>query len=294
MPYYCFGLDLNIVAGIYGPPVISDGAMTIGAQSVDLSVDEGFWCSLTGIGSLIGLVLDIIFLARSSDPPLKTMPSSYSFAPLPDSDYDWTLAVLQASANNGTLTLDGSATLAADPGYFIYLRVVTGNTVTGYSPVAGAQVTLMELDNPAPAGDDVIIPPTGTTLHVNAKLIIIDSTTYTPSADQTLGTKTTDSNGNVMFIVEPASPAYPDGLNAEGGVLATAETEFDTQDGKLVESHTSQTSVPERFPDFGVTIVDSSGVQLATRQLVVLNAPSTRIGTVTNPVIVVVSEGVFI
>ena len=176
VPHYCLGFDLNIAAGIYGPPVISNGTMTIGANSVDLSVDEGFWCSLTGIGALLGLILDIIFIAKdaSENDPVQTIPSSYSFAPLPGSDEDWTLAVQQASANNGTLTVDGTATLAADPGYFIYLRIVTGNRVTGYTPLPNAQVTLMELDNPAPAGDDVAIPQTGTTIHTNSKFIIID------------------------------------------------------------------------------------------------------------------------
>ena len=104
VPHYCLGFDLNIAAGIYGPPVISNGTMTIGANSVDLSVNEGFWCSLTGIGALLGLILDIIFIAKdaSENDPVQTIPSSYSFAPLPGSDEDWTLAVQQASANNGT------------------------------------------------------------------------------------------------------------------------------------------------------------------------------------------------
>jgi len=296
VPYYCLGFDLNIVAGIYGPPVISNGTMTIGANSVDLSVDEGFWCSLTGIGPVLGLILDIIFIAKdaSENDPVQTIPASYSFAPLPGSDEDWTLAVQQASANNGTLTVDGTATLSADPGYFIYLRIVTGNRVTGYTPLPNAQVTLMELDNPAPAGDDVTIPQTGTTIHTNSKLIIIDSTSYTPNSDQVLGTKTTDSSGDVMFLVEPATSSNPDGLNEGGGVLRAIQTEIDVHTGKTISDDTTTSIVPERFPDFGVAVTDSSGNVLATRQLVVLNAASTRIGTAQNPALVVVNAGVFL
>lgn len=296
VPYYCLGFDLDIRAGIYGPPVISNGTMTIGANYVDLSVDEGFWCSLTGIGPLLGLILDTIFIAKdaSENDPVQTIPSGYSFAPLPGSDDDWTLAIQQASANNGTLTVDGTATLAADPGYFIYLRIVTGNRVTGYTPLPNATVTLMELDNPAPAGDDVVIPQTGTTIHTNSKFIIIDSTTYTPNSDQVLGTKTTDNNGDTMFLVEPATSSNPDGLNQEGGVLRAIQTELDVHSGKTTLDYNTTSIVPERFPDFGVAVTDSSGNQLATRQLVVLNAASTRIGTAQNPLLVVVSEGVFL
>lgn len=294
IPHYCLGLDLNIRAGIYGPPVISNGTMTIGATSVDLSVDESFWCALTGIGALLGMIMDIIFLSRSSSDSFKTIPASYSFAPVPGTDQDWTFAVQQASANKGTLTLDGTATMTPDPGYFIYLRIVTGYAVTGYQPIANAQVTLSELDNPAPAGDDVVIPQTGTTVHVIAKLIIIDSKTYTPNSDQVLGTKTTDGNGNVMFIVEPATATDPAGMNQVGGELKTAQTEIDVQTGKTVASDTSVSMVPEGRPDFGVAVTDSSGNVLATRKLVVLNAASTRIGTAQNPVIVVVNESVFL
>ena len=296
LPYYCLGLDLGIAASINGPPVISNGTMTIGANSVDLNVSEGFWCALTGIAALLGAILEIIFIAvdASENDPVKTIPSSYSFAPLPGSDEDWTLAVQQASANNGTLTVDGTATLAADPGYFIYLRIVTGNRVTGYTPLANAQVTLMELDNPAPAGDDVAIPQTGTTIHTNSKFIIIDSTSYTATPDQVLGTKTTDDNGDVMFLVEPATSSNPDGLNQEGGVLRTTETEIALQTGETISDNNTTSIVPERFPDFGVAVTDPSGIVLATRQLVVLNAASTRIGTAQNPVLVVVSDGVFL
>ena len=296
LPYYCLGLDLGVAASINGPPVISNGTMTIGANSVDLNVSEGFWCALTGIAALLGAILEIIFIAvdASENDPVKTIPSSYSFAPLPGSYEDWTLAVQQASANNGTLTVDGTATLAADPGYFIYLRIVTGNRVTGYTPLANAQVTLMELDNPAPAGDDVAIPQTGTTIHTNSKFIIIDSTSYTATPDQVLGTKTTDDNGDVMFLVEPATSSNPDGLNQEGGVLSTTQTEIDLQTGETISDYNTTSIMPERFPDFGVAVTDPSGIVLATRQLVVLNAASTRIGTAQNPVLVVVSDGVFL
>jgi hypothetical protein len=292
VPHACFGIDLDAIAEISGPPVISNGTMTIGAQSIDLSVDEGFWCALTGVGAVLGLLLQLVFLGRDAleDNPLQTIPSTYTFAPLPGTDDDWTLAIQQATANNGTLTVDGTATLAADPGYFIYLRIVTGNAETGYTPLPGAQVTLMELDNPAPAGDDVAIPQTGTTIHTTPKFVTTDDRTYTPNADQTLGTQKTDDNGDVFFIVEQETATNADGMNMIGGTFRDTRTEVSLQSGKIVSSSNTTEAVPEFRPDFGVAVTDSSGNVLATRQLVVLNAATTRIGTAQNPLIVVVNE----
>jgi hypothetical protein len=292
VPYYCLGLDFDILAGISGPLVISNGAMTIGASSVDLSVDEGFWCALTGIFVPLAMVLEIIFIAGSAfdDVPAQTIPSSFTSPPPTGTDQDWTLTIQQASANNGTLILDGTGTLTADPGYFIYLRFVTGNHVTGYTPLPKAMVTLMELDNPAPTGDDVGVPQTGVTIHNNSTLIIIDSTSYTPTPDQVLGTNATDVNGDVMFTVEPATASNPGGLNEEGGVLSATQTEINVKTGTSTLDYSTTTIVPEKFPDFGVAVTDSAGTVLTTRQLVVLNAASTHIGTAQNPVVVVVSD----
>ena len=97
-----------------------------------------------------------------------------------------------------------------------------------------------------------------------------------------------------MFLVEPATSSNPDGLNEEGGVLRTIQTEIDVQTGKTIPDYDTTSIVPERFPDFGAAVTDSSGTVLSTRQLVMLNAASTRIGTAQNPVLVVVSEGVFL
>ncbi len=211
LPYYCFGLDLEVGASISGAPVISNGTMTVDAGAVELNVDLGFWCALTGVGALLGILVQTIFDVRGAfgSDSLNTVPATYTFAPLPGSDQDWTLAAVQAFANDGTLTVDGTATLSPDPSYFIYLRIVTGYIIGAYSPVPHAQVTLIELENPLPAGSDVTIPPTGTTIYTHSKFIITDTTSFTPSPDKVLDTKTTDANGNVMFRVLPPHRAIP-------------------------------------------------------------------------------------
>ena len=295
LPYYCFGLNLDVGASISGAPVISNGTMTIDAGAVELNVDLGFWCALTGVGALLGILVQTIFGvtgAFGSD-SLNTVPATYTFAPLPGSDQDWTLAAVQAFANDGTLTVDGTATLSPDPSYFIYLRIVTGYIIEGYSPVPHAQVTLIELENPLPAGSDVTIPPTGTTMYTHSKFIITDTTSFTPSPDQVLDTKTADANGNVMFRVLPASSSNPNGVINTAGTFTTTRTEVNDYTDQTIYSETKQSAVPEPFPDFGVTVRDPLGNVLATRQLVVLNAQGTHLGTAQHPIIVAVNPNVY-
>ena len=59
---------------------------------------------------------------------------------------------------------------------------------------------LLELDSPAPAGDDVVIPQVGETDTITPKFIISDSRTYQPMQDQSLGTRVTDETGFVRFV----------------------------------------------------------------------------------------------
>jgi hypothetical protein len=269
--------------------------MTIDAGAVELNVELGFWCALTGVGALLGILVQTIFDvtgAFGSD-SLNTVPATYTFAPLPGSDQDWTLAAVQAFANDGTLTVDGTATLSPDPSYFIYLRIVTGYIIEGYIPVPHAQVTLIELENPLPAGSDVTIPPTGTTMYTHSKFIITDTTSFTPSTDQVLDTKTADANGNVIFRVLPASSSNPNGVINTAGTFTTTRTEVNDYTDQTIYSETKQSAVPEPFPDFGVTVRDPLGNVLATRQLVVLNAQGTHLGTAQHPIIVAVNPNVY-
>ena len=140
-------------------------------------------------------------------------------------------------------------------------------------------VRLFELDEPAPAGDDVVVPQTGETTQIVHGREITTTTTYDPSPDQLLGVQTTDASGVAAFQVFP---------NRRGGVLKRTRIEEDLH-SQETETTTTQTTVLEARPDYGVTVTGTGGKLLATRQLVALNAPG-NVGTAVTPVDVLVDR----
>jgi hypothetical protein len=184
--------------------------------------------------------------------------------------------------DEGSWTLSGRA--AVLPSRQLFLRIIgrpgLGVPIIGSGPLSGVSVQLFELDNPAPAGDDAVIPPVGETEKIVGGKEITDTTTYQPLADQALGTQTTNASGVVAFQVVP---------NRAAGVLTHTHTEEELRDGGKTTTRTTHTSVAEALPDFGITVVGHSGRRLAIRQLVALNA-SGDVGTATSPVDVLVDR----
>ncbi|HEV7425312.1 MAG TPA: hypothetical protein VGQ46_03020 [Thermoanaerobaculia bacterium] len=174
--------------------------------------------------------------------------------------------------------------VAVLPSRQLFLRIIgrPGHSVpiVGSGPLSGVSVQLFELDDPAPAGDDTVIPPVGETDVIVGGREITDTKTYQTLADQSLGTQTTNAAGVVAFQVLP---------NRVAGVLTHTHTVEDLRDGGKTTSTTTNTSVAERAPDYGVTVVGHSGRRLAIRQLVALNA-SGNVGTATSPVDVLVER----
>ncbi len=194
------------------------------------------------------------------------------------------LALEKRFQNHGDWTLSGQASVTL--GRRVFLRIVgrpgsgpAGPIIVGSGPLPGVSVRLFELDEPAPAGDDVVVPQTGETTQTLNHKEITTTTTYDPSPDQLLGVQTTNSSGVVAFQVFP---------NRRGGVLTRTRVELDLDDLET-ETTTTQTAIPEGRPDFGVTVTGSGGKLLATRQLVALNAPG-DVGTEVSPVDVLVDR----
>jgi hypothetical protein len=157
---------------------------------------------------------------------------------------------------------------------FLYLRVTTGPTPALQQALKNATVELYELDNPAPAGDDVVIPETGESEKITQKFEITEVRTYTPAADQLLGTGLTDENGLVKF----SAPT-----NSLGGTFQDIKTTSDVHTGEVISTQTINRQVPEKKADYGVTITASDGAVIAQRMLIALNAPGTQLGTLDNP-----------
>lgn len=164
---------------------------------------------------------------------------------------------------------------------FVYLRLlyVSGDQILG--PVADALVTLFELDDPAPAGDDVVIPDTGTTSRANHKYTVTSRTTYAPNSDQAFDTLATDENGCVEFKVSP---------NDVGGYLTTTSIETDNHTGKIVFEGSVTEMVPESEPDFGISVVDTTGRTIAKRLLIALNVKGNAVGSREKPLLVKIEK----
>lgn len=170
-PNLCFWVtDLNITVSLSGPPGVVSNGIVIGAQYMDVSVDNGDAAVCIGISGLLspitamveGLLTAQYFTGMDYNGP--AIQSTYSLGPLPRTQENFEVSIRQVTAEAGMLVLDGVGELASDITHtFLYLQIVTVKGTGKPAPVAGAQVVLYELDHPAPAGDDVRVPQTGTT-----------------------------------------------------------------------------------------------------------------------------------
>jgi hypothetical protein len=220
----------------------------------------------------IGTDIRVIFAQNEQ---IGTEPLSLSGDPI---------ALEKRFQNEGDWTLSGQATVTLSR--HVFLRIVGrpgpgpgGPIVVGSGPLPNVSVRLFELDEPPPAGDDVVAPQTGETSQIVGHREITTTTTYDPSSDQLLGVQTTDAAGVAAFQVFP---------NRRAGVLTRTRTEEDLHNHET-ETTTTHSQVLEARPDYGVTVTGSGGKLLATRQLVALNAPG-DVGTAASPVDVLVDR----
>src|SRR5262249_17323241 len=116
--------------------------------------------------------------------------------PLPGTDKDFKIELTQATVRQGSLAADGRGALIPDTlRASVYLRLVRTSASGITVPLAGAAVELIELTSPAPAGDDVVIPPVGETERAMGRYVLDDVRAYTPLSDLSLGTQVTDETG---------------------------------------------------------------------------------------------------
>jgi hypothetical protein len=269
------GKDLGMTLTVTGPLIASGGRLTLVTPTIDLDLDDAdaVVCAVSGSLALIaGLALTTAIVAylAAANPTIEdqTLPGVPPVL-LPGTELDFVVTPLHATTDNGTLFVDASASLVPDTQRnFIYLKIVQGVPVQFAAPLAGATVELLELDSPAPAGDDVpvkAIPRPGHKL------------TFKPSADQFLGRQVTDAGGVVRFAVM---------VNSIGGTETETQTTEDPRTGKLVTKVTGRADVLERMPDFGVNIKGPDGAVLAARRLIALNVAQGHVGSFDKPFIV--------
>jgi hypothetical protein len=277
--------DLAFTASLTGTPAVAGGQLTITTSELDFDLDNWDAVVCTLLGGLIGpfgIVITVVALSliAAINPAVSNLdiPVSETSDPLPGSDKVVRAVLTQAEmASSGPLTADGQINLVADPLHvFAYLRVVTkmGPVI---SPVPGVTVDLFELDDPAPAGDDVAVVRTGNFDTISHGLETVEEISYSPSADQLLGTQTTDEDGRVTFVAES---------NTVAGTTTHHRVVTDISTDHRVSSTTFHNIIPEALPDLAVTITSSTGQTLATRRLVGLNVTNRRLGTFDHPILV--------
>lgn len=193
----------------------------------------------------------------------------------------WRKCCVAQQAPRRTLTAEGQAGLVPDTIHaFVCLRLVTGLSPEDLTPLSDASVELLELNSPAPAGDDVEIPDTGETERITKKFIIDESRSYQPLPDQSLGTRVTDGSGFVRFVFR---------MKAAAGILTEITTTEDRVTGRVISTRTQTEFIEESNPDFAINVTAKDGTVLAKRMLIALNNSGRKAGTPEQPLVVRVS-----
>jgi hypothetical protein len=269
----CGKKDLDMTVIVSGAVGVSAGGLAVSQPNVHVDLDDvdALICALSGIvAGPFGIVMSSYELL-TLNPTVgdQGLPGISSFY-LSGAEEDFNLQFVRATTNtSGTLLADATASVTPDTARsFLYLQFVSGRLPGLARPVAGATIELFELDNPAPAGDDVHV-----TLHPRPG----HQLTYTPLNDQALGKTVTDANGVVRYAVIP---------NNLAGFETETERVEDPQTGKIVTVVTGRQAIPEAKPDFGVNVTAADGTVLARRLLVALNVAGKHVGTFAKPFIV--------
>jgi hypothetical protein len=278
-----FGKDLALTARVDGTPAIANRTLTLSASEVDLDLDntDAFLCAvLKGIAGpwAAAFTIAVLSLIAAYNPSASDLdiPIAETSDALPGSDKVVDVELTKATITPGLLTSRGQVRLITDTNHvYAYLRVVERMGRLLRFPVPGASVALYELDDPPPAGDDVVVPETGETEVVTPKYETTTVVQYDPNPDQQLGTQVTDESGRVTFVVK---------VNSTGGTQTTTRTQTETDRGKVVSHQSRQVPVTEAAPDLAVTITSPTGELLAQRRLVGLNVRAGRLGSFDHPV----------
>jgi hypothetical protein len=284
--FCAFGTDLDFTATVSGSPSLANGTLTIDSSDMDFDLDnwDTFVCTITGaLTGPFGLMLYVgmmgFLAAYNPSPSDPDYASSDSSGLLPNSEKYFNVSLTYVDANPRSLTADGVAALLSDTtDTFAYLRIVSGTSIGTAQPLKGATVELLELDSPAPAGDDVLVPATGETVVKTGKFLIDTVTSYEPLADQVLSTQVTDNFGFARFVGV---------VNRLGGIFTTNKS-WEKFDGTVMSQNTTTKLIGETKPDYGITVKDASGNTLASRQLITLNTTGTHLGSPDEPLVVLV------
>jgi hypothetical protein len=295
-----FGKDLKFRATADVFLRVVDGEISAQDMRLDIDLDntDALVCMLLSalfgpFGILVNAIVLGIVAAINPTPDDKSRPALLEPA-LPGTEVRLRTEVTAIEMLDGQVVAHGTAHVVPnETDWFVYLQINEGlqpafafpsrlagtfaPNVGGSAPLPGAKVALLELDNPAPAGDDVAIPNLEEDVRFTGKFLITTVRSYAPRADQFLAEATSDAHGRVRFRVLP---------NGIGGQLTETKIREALTGGEVLSQVTTRRLIRESAPDFAVSVAAADGTIMATRLLTQRNASGRHAGTLEEPLVV--------
>jgi hypothetical protein len=142
--------------------------------------------------------------------------------PVPGTEVLPRAELVQALVREDRIESSGMLSLRPDDvNTYIYAQFARRSPKIGGppTPIADAQVQLVDQDRPAPPGDDATIPAIDTTTSHAGDTITARTVEFeAPVRDQVLASDTTDSLGRVQFVLRPGQ------LRTTAGTMITTDT----------------------------------------------------------------------
>jgi hypothetical protein len=283
-----FDVDLGFRASVALRPEITAGGdlrLTSDGIDIDLGNLDTIYCALTSVLTgplgLIALTIGTFIASVISVSFNKKAPGFWQGERLPNSDVFPRIDLRDVGRpSTGIANALGSWYLAPDEvSTFVVAQILQLHESSGeVTVVKDVTVDLVELDSPAPAGDDFVPPPDGSSeLQYPDGTIIKASWSYRgPTDDHQVATAVTERHGLAQLIAV---------LDEVGGKLDMTRTRYGPG-GPGFTTHSIEDAYGDQ-PDLALTVTLADGFQPVRRRPIALNLREHRVGTVQEPVRVV-------
>ena len=281
-----FLVDLNFRATVHLVPEVVGRKLRLRSDGIDVNLDntDAVYCLLAGALAQGGLLFTGIALGIAAFDPTpfnKAVPGSWQGERLPGTELYPYVELAQVATRAGHLDASGALHLVPDDvSSFVYVQVVRLAGPSGkVVPVSGARVELLELGSPQPVGDDFVVPEDWSVTKTVRWRETTRSMDYRAQPDIVLTSASTERHGLAQLATGPLSrTAY----------LSTfVETVVDTRDSEVISQRREHDSHGGDAPDLALRITLPDGSKPIERQLISLNFQGRVMGTMQDPVRVV-------
>jgi hypothetical protein len=286
-----FDSDLGFVASVHLRPSVIGEKLYLKSDGIDLDLENVDVIVCIAENALLGRLASIVTIVSMTVAGLITIDFNKdkdAFLQgklLKGTEVHPRLDLHQVATTPGLVHGSGSFSLVHDDALvFVYLQVVQLDPSTGIvTELEGVRVDLLELDQPAPPGDDFQPPPNVSDTFIRKHTRVRHTERYTPLPDSVLGSAITERHGLARFAIQP---------NDTAGVVETTDVDSDVETGEVEFESLSYEAVGPDMPDLAVTITLRDGTQPVVRQLIALNLnrATTHLGTLQDPLRVVIVQ----